>query len=72
MDEAVYPRFKSKVNRWIDKGWLVKSKCNEEGVIPLMAVVQEKKDQMRPPLDFRELNELLNAAGQTQMLVTTN
>ena len=44
VDEAVYPRFKSEVNRWIDNDWLVKTKCNEEGVIPLMAVVQEKKD----------------------------
>ena len=34
MDEAVYPRFKSEVNRWIDNGWLVKTKCNEEVVIP--------------------------------------
>ena len=52
MDKAVYPRFKSEVNRWIDNGWLVKTKCNEEGVILLMAVVQEKKDKVRPVLDF--------------------
>ena len=63
MDEAVYPRFKSKVNRWIDNGWLVKTKCNEEGVIPLMAVVQEKKDQVRPVLDFRELSEFIECSG---------
>ena len=31
MAEAVYPRFKSEViNGWIDNGWLVKTKCNEE------------------------------------------
>ena len=52
MIKAIYPRFKSEVNRWIDNDWLVKSKCNEEGVIPLMAVVQEKKDKVRPVLDF--------------------
>ena len=55
MDEAVYSRFKSEVNRWIDNGWLVKTTCNEEGVILLMAVVQEKKDKVRPVLDFLEL-----------------
>ena len=52
MDEAGYPRFKSEVNRWIDDGWLVKTKCNEEGVIPLMAVIQEKKNKVQPVLDF--------------------
>ena len=62
MDEAVYPRFKSKVNRWIDNSWLVKTNCNEEGVIPLMAVVQEKKDKVRPVLDFRELNEFVECS----------
>ena len=63
MDEAVYPRFKSEVNRWIDNGWLVKTKCIEEGVIPLMAVIQEKKDKVRPVLDFRELNEFAECSG---------
>ena len=63
MDEAVYPRFKSEVNRWIDNDWLVKTKCNEEGVIPLMAVVQEKKDKVRPVLDFRELNKFVECSG---------
>ena len=63
MDKVVYPRFKSEVNRWIDNGWLVKTKCNEEGVIPLMAVVQERKDKVRPVLDFRELNEFVECSG---------
>ena len=52
MDETVYPRFKSKVNRWIGNGWLVKIKCDEEAVIPLMAVVQENKDKVQPVLHF--------------------
>ena len=63
MDEAVYPRFKSEVNRWIDNGWLVNTTCNEDGVIPLMAVVQEKKDKVRPVLDFQELNEFVECSG---------
>ena len=58
-NEAVYPRFKSEVNRWIDNGWLVKTTCSEEGVIPLMAVVQEKKNKVQPVLNFRELNEFV-------------
>ena len=52
MDEAVYPRFKSEVNRWIDNGCLAKATWNEEGVIPLIAVVQEKKDKVQPVLNF--------------------
>ena len=72
MDKAVYPRFKSEVKRWIDNGWLVKTTCNhhhlkytcnEKGVIPLMAVVQEKKDKVQPVLNFRELNEFVECRG---------
>ena len=63
MDKAVYPRFQSEVNRWIDNGWLVKTKCNEDGVIPVMPVVQEKKDKLRPVLDFRELNDFVECSG---------
>ena len=63
MDEAVYPRFKSEVNRWIDHRWLVKTKCNEEGLISLIAVVQEKKDKVGPVLDFRELAKFVECSG---------
>ena len=63
MDKAVYSRFKSEVERWIENGWLVKTNCSGDGVIPVMAVVQEKKDKVRPVLDFRELNEFMECSG---------
>ena len=71
MDKAVYPRFKSEVNRWINNSWLVKTTCNhrhlkytcnEKGVIPLMVVVQETKDQLQPVLNFQELNEFVECS----------
>ena len=71
MDKAVYPRFKSEVNRWIDNSWLVKTTCNrcclkytcdEKGVIPLMAVVQEEKNKVQPVLNFQELNEFVECS----------
>ena len=62
-DKAVYSRFKSEVERWIENGWLVKTNRSGDGVIPLMAVVQEKKNKVRPVLDFRELNEFVECSG---------
>ena len=63
MDKAVYLRFKSEVERWIENGWSVKTNCSGDRVIPLMAVVQEKKNKVRPVLDFRELNEFVECSG---------
>ena len=62
MDKAVYSRFKSEVERWIGNKWLVKTNCSGDGVIPLMAVVQEKKNKVRPVLDFLELNEFVECS----------
>ena len=63
MDKVIQQRFESEVERWIDNGWLVKSNSPGKGVIPLMAVLQEKKDKVRPVLDFRELNEFVECSG---------
>ena len=62
MDKVIQQRFESEVERWIDNGWLVKSNSPGKGVIPLMAVLQEKKDKVRPVLDFRELNEFVECS----------
>lgn len=50
-------RFEEEVEGWIAKGWLQPcSEARTQGIIPLMAVVQENKDKVRPVMDFRELN----------------
>ena len=44
-------------------GWLVKtSRPDGEVVILLMAVVQEKKNKVRPVLDLRELNQFVECS----------
>lgn len=63
MSDNICMKFKSEVKRWINNGWLVKIPEHKNGVIPLMAVVQEKKNKVRPVLDFRELNEFVECSG---------
>lgn len=52
----VKEEFDQEVERWIDEGILVPWEGVEEGVLPLMAVIQPTKNKVRPVLDFRELN----------------
>ena len=63
MKEDIRLKFKSEVQRWVENGWLVKICEHKNGIIPLMAVVQEKKNKVRPVLDFRELNEFVECSG---------
>ena len=72
MDKAVYSKFKSEVERWIENGWLVKTNLSDDGVIPLMAVVQEKKDKVRPVLNFRDSMSSWNAVGQIPTFAKKN
>ena len=50
---------------WIDNGWLVPYPEKElgppKGLIPLMAIIQENKDKVRPVMDYRELNGHVDA-----------
>ena len=50
---------------WISNGWLVPYPEEElgppKGLIPLMAVIQQNKEKVRPVLDYRELNEHVDA-----------
>ena len=49
--------FEREVERWIEEGILVPWEEEvEDGVLPLMAVVQPTKGKVRPVLDYRELN----------------
>ena len=50
---------------WIQNGWLIPYPESElgppKGLIPLMAILQESKQKVRPVMDSRELNEHVNA-----------
>ena len=56
-------KFDAELQLWINEGWLEPYDEREHGpvrgLIPLMAVIQEAKDKVRPVLDYRELNEHL-------------
>ena len=57
LEGSVRDEFDREVGRWIDEGILVPwGQGVEEGVLPLMAVIQSVKRKVRPVLDFRELN----------------
>ena len=53
--------YNKELQAWIDNGWLVPYPEEElgppKGLIPLMAVIQQNKQKVRPVLDYRELNE---------------
>ena len=50
---------------WIQNGWLIPYPESElgppKGLIPLMAILQESKQKVRPVMDYRELNVHVNA-----------
>ena len=53
-------QFDKEVESWIAKGWLKPYEGDaDDGIIPLMAVVQANKNKVRPVMDFRELNEFV-------------
>ena len=58
------PEFDRGVGKWITNGWLKEWKQPGNGpAVPLMAVLQEAKKKVRPVLDYREVNEFVNASG---------
>lgn len=57
--------YEAEIEEWITNGWL-KPYDDEKfgpakGLIPLMAIVQQNKDKVRPVMDFRELNSYVDA-----------
>ena len=69
MSSDVESAFSKEVDRWIEEGWLQEyNGAHNDGLIPLMAVVQINKDKIRPVLDFRELNSFVSShTGQSQV-----
>ena len=57
--------YETEIEEWIMSGWL--EPCDDKkfgpakGLIPLMAIVQQNKDKVRPVIDFRELNSHVEA-----------
>ena len=57
--------YEKEIREWIQRGWLQRYDEAElgppKGLIPMMAVVQEAKEKVRPVMDFRELNQYIEA-----------
>ena len=57
--------YENEILQWQQNGWLLPYSEEEldphKGLIPLIAVVQEQKQKVRPVLDYRELNGFVNA-----------
>ena len=57
--------YERELQAWIQNSWLIpypESKLGPpKGLIPLMAILQESKQKVRPVMDYRELNEHVNA-----------
>lgn len=53
--------FSMEIDQWIENGWLQRYDGEHDGIVPLMAVVQPRKNNVRPVLDFRELNSFVSS-----------
>ena len=57
--------YERELQAWIKNGWLIPYPESEhgppKGLIPLMAILQESKQKVRSVIDYRELNEHVNA-----------
>lgn len=53
--------FDNEVQEWIKSGWLQPYNGEFDGLIPLMAVIQQNKDKVRPVMDYRELNQYVSS-----------
>ena len=53
--------YNKELQNWIDNEWLVPYPEDKlgpsKGLIPLMTVIQQNKQKVRPVLDYRELND---------------
>ena len=57
--------YEAEIEEWITNGWLEpyddETLGPAKGLIPLMAIIQQNKDKVRPVMDFRELNSHVDA-----------
>ena len=71
IDDKVYAKFRSEIERWIENGWLKKTTETESGIIPLLAIVQTKKSKVRPVLNFREMNDFVECSSADMPMCAT-
>ena len=61
--------YENEILQWQQNGWLLPYPEEEldspKGLIPLIAVVQEQNQKVRPVLDYRELNGFVDAFTAT-------
>ena len=57
--------YEAEIEEWITNGWLEPYDDEKlgpaKGLIPLMAIIHQNKDKVRPVMDFRELNSHVDA-----------
>ena len=57
--------YEAEIEEWITNGWLEPYDDEKlgpaKGLIPLMAIIQQNKDKIRPVMDFHELNSHVDA-----------
>ena len=65
MSTQVRQEYHNELEMWLNNEWLLSSPEEElshpKGLIPLIAVLQQNKLKVHPVLDFRELNEYIDA-----------
>ena len=65
MPEHVRKDYNCELQTWIHNGWLIPYPEKEfgppRGLIPLMAIVQHNKGKVQPVMDYRELNDHMEA-----------
>lgn len=61
VSEYKVKEYESEIAEWISQGWLKEYDGEHDGVIPLMAVIQENKAKVRPVMDYGELNQYVSS-----------
>lgn len=68
IDDNVVSQYEKVVNSWIEKGWLQRYDGEYDGLLPLMVIVQQSKNKVRPVLDYRELNQYISShTGESEV-----
>jgi len=57
----IHEHYCAELESWISKVWLKRWEGTAEGVSPLLAVFQSTKDEVRPVMDYCELNNYVES-----------
>lgn len=65
MSNKIRAVYKEELQLWFTNGWLIPYPQEylgpPKGLIPLMAIMQSTKDKVQSVMDYRELNQLVDA-----------